>query len=837
MPAEGRKTEYLHLIDCFFNLETNQMKKMLFLLGWQIVSIFASGQFSIKGIVTGEGNEPLPGATVLLENSYYGVSTGTDGVFQFSRLKSGEYTLSVSYIGYEPVTKRILLDKDCVVVIQMTPRTIYTEEVLVSATKAHGKMPVAYSDVSRETLQGIHSGQDLPFLLAGSPSFVPTSDAGNGIGYTSFRIRGTDLTRINVMVNGIPLNDAESHITYFVDQPDLASSGENIQIQRGAGTSANGGAAFGATINMQTLKLNTEPYGSVQSSAGSFNTLKNTISAGTGLIDKKFSLDVRLSEIHSDGFIDRAMSNLKSYFISGGYYSAQTLIKVNIWTGWEETYQAWNGVPSVRLKNDIAGMKLYGEHGLYSENETAEMIVSGSRTYNLYTYENQVDHYQQDHYQLHFSHRFSSSLHLNTALHYTLGRGYYEEYKYGQKFGNYGLPKPVINGTEMSRTDLIRRKWLDNDFYGMVFSLLWQKNKLECAWGGGWNRYEGRHFGKVVWADYSLQIPPDYEWYRNKGTKTDFNNYAKVNWSLTKKLNLYADLQFRGISYGISGNDDDLRVLDQQHDYHFLNPKAGVYFQPDASNAVYLSFARTNREPNRDNFTDTPPGGKLPEAETLNDWETGWNFRSVNATFSANFFAMQYHNQLALTGQINDVGAPVMTNVKKSYRTGLELQWGIRILPVLRWDANATFSRNKITGFTEFVDDWDTGAQKSFFMGNTDLAFSPLIVGNSGLTWNPGRLSMKLVSSFTGKQFIDNTSSGDRILDPYFISNLNVDYNIKTKFFKAFTCHLMINNLLNAAYESNAWVYSYYYGGNRFKMDGYFPQAGINFMCGITVTI
>jgi iron complex outermembrane recepter protein len=813
------------------------MKKIGLLLLWQVVWAPVSGQLTLKGIVTGTENEPLPGASIVLENSYYGVSSGIDGRFEFSHLKPGEYTLYVSFIGYEPFRKDLMLEKDDEMDIRLEPKNVYTEEIIVKATRAHDKMPVAYSNVSIESLQSANMGQDLPYLLATSPSLVATSDAGNGVGYTSFRIRGTDLTRINVTVNGIPLNDAESHITYFVDQPDLASSGTDVQIQRGIGTSSNGGAAFGATINMQTLSLNPVPYGSFQSSAGSFNTFKNTLSAGTGLIDKKFSIDVRLSKINSDGFIDRAFSNLKSFFVSGGYYSANTVLKANIWSGWEETYQAWNGVPSVRLNNDPEGMKLYGEHGLYSAPETAEMIASNSRTYNLYTYENQVDHYQQDHYQLHFSHRFTPYLNVNAALHYTYGRGYYEEFKREQKFGNYALAKPVINGSEISRTDLIRRKWLDNDFYGTVFSLLWQKQKFECTWGGGWNRYDGRHFGKLVWAAAAVETLPGYEWYRNRGTKTDFNSYAKVIYTLTRKLTLNADFQYRGISYQISGQDDDLRLLDQQHDYLFINPKAGIFYQPDASHAIYLSFARSNREPNRDNFTDTPPGGKLPEPEALNDWEAGWNFRSVNTSFSVNLFGMFYHNQLALTGQINDVGAPIMTNVKRSYRAGLELQGGLKLLSTLRWDANATFSRNKIADFTEFVDDWDTGEQKSFHLGTTDLAFSPVLTAGSQMVWNPGRFTFRLVSSFTGKQFIDNSSSGDRILNPWFVSNLITEYSLKTRLCKSVTFHLMINNLFNSEYESNAWVYSYIYGGGRFKMDGYFPQAGINFMAGLDITL
>jgi iron complex outermembrane receptor protein len=812
------------------------MKKIILLAVLLTATTVVLGQFTLRGIVTDQGNQPLPGATVVIVNSYNGTSTAIDGKFELLHVKSGELKLTISFMGFETGNVSFFVDADKEITIKLVPKTIYTEEVLVEATRAHERTPVAFTNLSDGTLQSKNLGQDLPYMLAGTPSFVASSDAGTGIGYTSFRIRGTDMNRINVTVNGIPLNDAESHATYFVDQPDLTSTASNIQIQRGVGTSSNGGAAFGATINLQTLTLNPEPYATLQTTTGSFSTLKNAVTAGTGLLNKKFSLDVRLSRIKSDGYIDRAWSHLKSFFVSGGYYGENTVLKANVWSGWEETYQAWNGVPSVRLHNDRAGMLLYEKHGLYSMEETSRMLASNSRTYNLYSYENQIDHYQQDHYQLHFSHRFNQRLNVTMALHYTYGRGYYEQYEPGQKFSDYGLPEPNIDGAEISRTDLIRRKWLDNDFYGSVFSVQYRKGKLDFTAGGGWNTYAGHHFGKLVWAEYMVDIVPGFEWYRSKGLKKDMNGYAKILYRLSQNLDYFADIQYRNIDYRIEGNDDDLRNLGQQHDYHFFNPKTGISYRLNPQQSFYMSVARSNREPNRDNFVDTPPGGKLPEYETLNDLEGGWSFRSADYTFSANIFDMFYHNQLVLTGQINDVGAPVMTNVKNSYRYGLEMQWGVRWLSSLQWDGNMTLSRNRIVDFTEYVDDWDTGIQKSFYLGTTDLAFSPGLTANSQLAWKPGRLSFKLVSSFTGKQFIDNSSSTDRVLDAYFVSNFIMDYTVKIRLFKAFTLHMMINNLFNADYESNAWVYSYYYGNQRFKMDGYFPQAGRNFMFGMEIS-
>jgi iron complex outermembrane receptor protein len=464
------------------------------------------------------------------------------------------------------------------------------------------------------------------------------------------------------------------------------------------------------------------------------------------------------------------------------------------------------------------------------------MIASDPRTYNLYTYKNQIDHYQQDHYMLHFSHRFSPVLSFSMALHYTYGRGYYEEYKEDDKLQNYNVTSMLIDGKLISRSDLIRRKWLDNDFYGSVLSFEYRKNRLEINAGGGWNKYDGRHFGRLIWAKYWVDLSPDYEWYRNTGYKTDMNGYARLNYQLNDSWNFFADLQYRLINYRISGVDDDLRMLAQEHDYRFFNPKTGIFYRVNPLHSFYLSVARTNREPNRDNFVDTPPGGELPRHETLNDVEGGWEFRSANQSFRINLYDMMYHNQLALTGQINDVGAPVMTNVEKSYRVGIEIQWGVKVISNLHWEGNMTLSSNKIRGFTEYVDDWDTGIQKQLYLGTTDLAFSPGLTANNQFNWQHGRLGVNLISSYVSRQFIDNTSSSDRVLDPWFIHNLKLEYTLQAKLFKSMKIQLSVNNLLNSAYESNAWVYSYYLEGKRYKMDGYFPQAGINFLAGLDLT-
>lgn len=799
----------------------------------QLVVFAGFAQNKLSGIVKGNG-ERLAGASVVLENTYYGVSTSSDGSFEFKNLKEDSYTVKVSFIGFIAKEVEVKLSSDKQISIELEPNVVMTDEILVSATRAKDKTPMAYNNISGDEIARRNMGQDIPYLLQLTPSFVATSDAGAGVGYTNFRIRGSDLNRINVVVNGIPLNDAESHGTWFVDLPDLASSLENVQVQRGAGTSTNGAAAFGATINLQTNTLKKDAYGEFKTAFGTFNTFKNTVSAGTGLLNGKWSVDARLSKVTSGGYIDRASSDLKSFFVSAGYYSGNTILKVNVFSGFEETYQAWNGVPSVRLNNDLEGMKRYQDHWLYTPKQTQEMIDSDSRTYNLYTYENQVDHYQQDHYQLHFSHKLDQSWNINASAHYTYGRGYYENYKEGEDLADYQLPNIIIGSDTIGTTDLINRKWLDNDFYGVTYSINYNKNRSDFILGGGFSVYDGDHYGNVIWTQYLGDAKPNHEWYNNNGLKKDYNFYTKYNYQITDKINLFADLQFRNINYSIKGIDDDLRELGQSHDFSFFNPKFGIFYQPANNQKLYLSFAVANREPNRTAFVDKAPDGKTPQHETLRDWELGYNYSSSKFSFAANYYYMCYKDQLVLTGEINDVGSSIMVNVDKSFRTGIELQAGVQIAKNLQWNGNTTFSINKITDFVEYVDNWDTWGQEEYELGTTDLAFSPNIIANSQFVFTPAKgFNVSFVSSYVGKQFIDNTSNEDRILKAYFVNNIKADYKFTTNLFEEITLHLMVNNLFNETYESNAWVYSYVYGGERYKMDGYFPQAGTHFMFGV----
>lgn len=797
-------------------------------------SLFA--QFKIDGKIVTAENQSLPRASIILKGTTMGTVANSKGNFSFENLKSGNYELNVSFIGYENYSQSIDLTKDISLTIKMTENSVLTEDIFVVSTRAGSKTPVASSNISKDEIAQNNLGQDIPYLLSTTPSFVSTSDAGAGVGYTGFSIRGTDANRINITVNGIPVNDAESHSVYWVNMPDFSSSVENLQVQRGVGTSTQGAASFGATVNMQTNTLNKDAYGEYSGSVGSFNTWKNTAMVGSGLINNHFSFDARLSKITSEGFIDRAFSDLKSFYISGGYYSENTIIKLNIFSGKEKTYQAWNGVPSVRLNNDEEGMLEYLNNWLYTEQEYEDMINSDSRTYNIYTYDNQTDNYQQDHYQLLFSHRFNPNLNFNAALHYTYGRGYYENEKLGEKFADYGIANPIIGSDTITRTNMVNQKWLDNDFYGATFSMNYNKNKSDFTVGGGWNKYDGRHFGYIIWSEYANTIEKDYEWYRSIGVKTDFNVYTKYNFALTKTINLYADLQYRGITHTIDGIDDDLRDITQEHSFNFFNPKFGVYYQINDQSNAYASWAMGHREPNRSNFVDADPEGEEPTAETLNDFEAGYQLRTNSFAFGANVYYMLYKDQLIETGEINDVGSAIMVNVNDSYRAGVELIAGAQILSNLKWDVNATFSQNKIKNFTEYVDNWDTGGQDATELGTTDIAFSPNMIANSIITYSPFKnMKLSLTSQYISKQYIDNSSSNDRVLDAYFVNNFRASYIIHPNFAKELEFTILVNNLFNEEYETNAWIYSYITGGTRYKMDGYFPQAGTNFMLGMKI--
>ena len=813
------------------------MKRIQLVFVLQLVVTIAFSQFKINGTVRSADGDLLPGANVVLEGTKKGTATDTKGSYVIESLAKGDYVLVASFVGYEQFRKEVKVSNNIRLDIVLEPAHHMTGDIEIRATRAGEKTPVAHTMVTKKQIEEQNLGQDIPYLLSLTPSIVTSSDAGAGIGYTSITVRGTDTKRINVTIDGIPLNDPESHSVYWVNLPDFASTIDNVQIQRGVGTSTNGAAAFGATIDFQTQKASKEAFARTDFSVGSFNSLRNNVEVGTGLIDDRFSVETRLSRISSDGYVDRASSNLRSFYVGGTYLANKTTIKASVLSGKERTYQAWNGVPKVRLENDAEGMQRYLDHWLYDQDEYDNMVNSDSRTYNFYTYDDEVDNYEQDHAHLSIDHKFSSSLSANVAFHYTHGEGYYENYKKDCSFADYQLEDVIVGGDTLSKTNLIQQKWLDNDFYGLTFSVQYQKGKSKLVVGGAGNRYDGDHFGKVIWSEFASNGEKDHEWYFNDGIKTDGNIFAKFNFEPISGINLFADAQVRHIDYKVDGIHDDLRDISMDTSYTFFNPKFGVFFEPANNLEFFASVAVAHREPSRRNYVDYTEG-KVPTPEQLIDFELGGAYKTSKAHVGINFYYMDYTDQLVLTGKINNVGDAILTNVDESYRSGIELMAGWMPYSLLEWSANLTLSHNKIKNFTEYVDDWDNwGSQESQDLGETDIAFSPNMIFSNNITINPfENFSVALLTKYVGKQYIDNTSNDDRSLDPYFVNNLRLNYTIKETMFSEISFHLLVKNILDEEYETWAWVYRYITGEQEYAMDGYFPQAGRNIMAGVSLT-
>ncbi|WP_460951631.1 TonB-dependent receptor [Spirosoma daeguense] len=765
-------------------------------------------QLSISGTVSDADGGTLPGAAIVLEGTYKGTFTDAKGAFQLNNLKPGNVSVRVSLLGYEPQLKVVDLAQNATLTVQLLKTAVAVDEVVVSATRANQKSAIAYTDVTRQDLNKLNLGQDIPQLLNFTPSIVTTSDAGAGVGYTGIRIRGSDATRVNVTLNGIPYNDAESQGTFFVNMPDFASSVSTVQIQRGVGTSTNGAGAFGASINIQTTKLEEKPYAETNLSAGSFGTRKVNILAGTGLINNHFVLDARLSKIYSDGFVDRAFSDLRSFYISGGYYTKKSFFRLNVFSGQEQTYQSWGGVP--------------------------ESLVKTNRTYNPYTYDNETDNYQQDNYQLITSHELSRNWRLNVSLFYTKGRGYYEQFKPEDAFSKYGLPNVTIGDSVITKTDIIRRRWLDNHFYGTVFSLDYNSfGKLTANIGGGWNQYSGKHFGEIIWARIAGNTNIRQHYYDNDAVKTDFNIYAKAFYQFTNRLNSFVDVQVRQVGYSFLGFNNQLQNVQQDANLTFFNPKAGLTYSLNDRATVYASVGVGHREPNRDDYTQSTPQSR-PKAERLIDYEAGYKIQTEKIAFTANVYYMDYRNQLVLSGQLNDVGAYNRINIPVSYRAGLELEAGVRLAKQLRWNVNATFSRNRVQNFIQYLDDYDAGTQVGRQYSQTDISFSPNLIAGSQLVYNPfKRLEVSLLSKYVGKQYMDNTSDESRKLNPYFTNDVRLIYTFKPKFAQEIAVTFLLNNALNALYESNGAAFPYIAEGRVVNDNYYYPQAGRNFLLGL----
>ncbi len=855
---------------------------MAALLAWASMPLFA--QAELRGRVTDSQGNPLPGAHVVVVELEEATATDAHGTYVIREVPPGAYRIRVSFVGYEDewVRTRVPEGVERILVhVQMSRRIFELEALVVKGTRADAAAPFTFLNMEREEWEPHNLGVDVPFLLQWTPSAVITSDAGTGIGYTGMWIRGSDPTRINVTINGIPLNDAESQGVYWVDLPDFASSTASIQIQRGVGTSTNGAGAFGATINLNTLELQSEPYGALSLGAGSFGTLRSTVRWGSGLIGKRFLMEGRLSAIRSDGYIDRASANLRSFYFSTAYVSDRSSLRLTAFSGHEVTYQAWYGVPVQYL--DDPELRRYNPAG--TEKAGAP-------------YDNEVDDYTQTHLQLHYSRDLHRNWNFNLALHYTRGYGFYEQYKADEDFADYGLPPielarlwwpvgtpadsieqylqapglSVLVGPgpadsliearyQIDRTDLIRRRWLDNHFYGTIWNLYYTDNgkRLQATWGGAWNQYLGAHFGELIWARNMSHAEKGFRYYDNDAIKTDWNTYLKFQYELAWKWHTYLDLQLRRVDYRFEGFGLNGTPVPRREVLTFFNPKAGLTYTPNERTRVYASLAVAQREPNRNDYTESSPLSQ-PRPERLYDLEAGWRKESAHYALNVNLYYMRYKDQLALTGQINDVGERTRVNIPQSYRAGIELHGGAALGRGLRLEAALTLSRNKIKEFTEYIDNWDTGTQETVVHRNTDLAFSPSVVGHAVLSWEVWQerkrtegkqLTCSLATKYVGKQYLDNTSNEAASIDPYTYTDLNVRYVWRPSRLRGeIALTLAVRNLFDSLYETNGWVYRYisaaydarpddpyarWEHGNQYNLSGYYPQAPRNLLANISI--
>lgn len=760
----------------------------------QITQVEISG--TVRDKIT---KETLGSVNITFDGMKNKFGTSQDGEFFINVPYKKDYFMIFTKEGYEtisgniPTSEKISLDIYLTKLEDLNIMEFTTNEVVISKTRATKNTPTTFTKIDKEDIADNNLGKDLPFLLELTPSVVATSDGGSGTGYTSMRVRGSDITRINFTLNGFPVNDPESQAVFLVNTPDLASSIDDIQIQRGIGTSTNGAGAFGASVNMNTNNIKTKPFAEINNSFGSFNTFKNTIKLGTGSLFNHFTFDGRFSHISTKGYIDRAKAKLFSYALNATYYTKRSSIRFNVFNGHERTYQAWNGVD-------------------YNTMQTNRKFNSAGTDYGQITipYNNEIDDYDQQNYQLSFSHNFGKGFSADIGLHYTKGKGYFEQYKVGEDLLDYGIL------STSATTDLVRRRWLDNQFFGTIFGIKYKKEKIDVTLGGGWNQYDGNHFGEIIWTKDGNGLTKDEMYYFNNGLKTDFNTYLKAEYTVLKRLVLFADIQYRQVNYTADGIDNDQKEISEDVDYHFVNPKAGVtvLLGKEMRSQLYASFAMANREPTRNDFIDN---AAKPKPENMMDVEFGFRHSGKKLSYAANAFYMHYKNQLVLTGELNDVGSAVRANVDKSFRTGIELEIAYEPIKYFGVSAAGAWSLNEIKSFsfTNYNGDVETHDK-------TKIAYSPALVGNFTLYTKPFKgFELALINKYVSEQFLDNTNSKSKILNPYFLNDARISYAINPKFMQQVEFIVKANNILNVKYASNGYVY--------YDTPYFYPQAGTNF--------
>ncbi|MBC7867140.1 MAG: TonB-dependent receptor [Gloeobacteraceae cyanobacterium ES-bin-316] len=689
--------------------------------------------------------------------------------------------------------------------------TFYLKPIEINAVRATDKTPIAKTNLSRKEIAAKNIGLDLPFILNQTPSVVVNADAGNGIGYTGIRIRGTDASRINITLNGIPYNDAESQGTFLVNIPDIASSAGSIQVQRGVGTSTNGAGSFGGSINLSTNEVITKQGLEFNSTAGSYHSFKNTLIFNSGIFKKNFSFDGRLSSIRSDGYIDRANTRLQSFYTSAAYVTDKNSLRLNVFSGKEKTYQAWYGIDENTLKIN----RTFNSAGTEKAGEP---------------YSNETDNYTQTHYQLFYNQQLNQHWKGNIAFFLTKGAGYYEQYKADQLLSEYGLPDYDNGGNSITETDLVRRLWLDNDFYGSIFSLQYSTPKSQVIIGGGINQYDGKHFGEIISAEVQAAVPKNFRYYDNTAKKKDYAAYAKWTEKISKHWQTFLDLQVRAVDYSINGFKTNPGITVDQR-YQFFNPKAGITWS-DKNIQAYLSYGRAAKEPNRDDFENN--AAQLAKPEKLNDFEAGLENKNSRWSWGINLYYMQYRDQLVLTGKINDVGAYTRSNIANSYRAGVELSAGIKIYTWLSASGNLTLSKNKVKDFTEYLDDYDNGGQQTKFYKNADIAFSPSVVSAYTINVLPLKnMEINLMGKYVGRQYLDNTSQKSRSLRDFYVQDIRLNYALR----KTALAFFQVNNLFSKKYEPNGYTFSYVFGGEQTTENYYFPMAPINWVLGLNIKL
>jgi len=788
------------------------MKKISIFL-FLFVSTLANAQsFTLSGKVVDENKNPLAGASILVQETKKGASTDFDGNFSFV-LEKGIYSVEVSFLGYSTISEKITLSKDEEYVIELQTGTTILEEVLVSAVRVKANSPVTHSNLSKKEIAKRNLGQDIPILLKYLPSVTTSSDAGAGIGYTYIRVRGSDGSRVNVTVNGIPYNDAESQGSFWVNMGDFASSTESLQLQRGVGTSTNGSGAFGASLNILTDAISEDAFAEISNSFGSFNTRKNTVKFSTGKINDHIEIAGRLSNIYSDGYIDRAFTDLKSYFLQASYVDENTLIKALAFGGKEYTYQAWFGITAEELKED--------------------------RKQNPYTYDNETDNYQQDHYQLHWNEKLNKNWSTNIGLNYTRGKGYFEQFKDEESSADF-------NNLIEEDSDVVVRRWLDNRFYVANFNATYKNDGIEIIGGMSYSNYTNDHFGEVIWgSDLSDGTSIRDQYYFSDAKKIDYSSFVKTTYNVSDQLTAFVDLQGRFVTYKTKGLTSDRDAIDVDANFNFFNPKLGLTYVLNSTNSFYASYAKANREPNRNDFE-----AGTTQHESLDDYELGWRLKNENIKLSTNVYYMNYKNQLVLTGALNDVGSPIRATSGKSYRLGLEVDADIRISDQFSIRPNIAISSNKNVGFNAPING------DLVNLGNTPISNSPDIIGGNAFVFQPlENLQLSLLSKYVGEQYMGNfggvienepsviyneISTNNEKLKSYFTNDFNVVYEVKTtKIFKEIVFSALINNIFNTKYVDRGYYYTYDYpdeNGNTITGDGagYYPQATRNFLIGAT---